>query len=75
MATTYFSWRWQELGFLGLRPAPFVGGCEEADSVKGLGSSHLLRGESGRSSLPLSGSQEEVWPAVQFSLAGTVFFG
>lgn len=51
-----------------------VGGCREADSVKGLGSSHLLCGESGRSSLPLSGSQEEVWP-VQISLAGTVFFG
>lgn len=52
-----------------------VGGCEEADSVKGLGSNHLLHGESGRSSLPLSGSQKEVWPAAQFSLAGTMFFG
>lgn len=52
-----------------------MGGCEEADRVKGLGSSHLLLRESHGSSLPLSGSQEEGWPVVQFSPAGTLFFG
>lgn len=52
-----------------------VGACEETDSVERLGTSHLLFREAMGSSLPLSVSQEEVWPAVQFSLASKLFFG
>lgn len=50
------------------------GGCEGADSVEGLRTSHLLLLVPWGAAC-LSGSREEVWPGVEFSLINTLFSG
>lgn len=52
-----------------------MGAHKEADSVEGLGTCHLRLREAMESNLPLSGSQGEVWSAIQFFLASKLFFG